>query len=73
MMDSEGITVEDEVWSGVEAVITHGVRLGPGAVVDPGAVVTEEVPRRTVVTGVPTPIEKTISGDELPSDILICS
>ncbi|MCB0239572.1 MAG: acyltransferase, partial [Anaerolineae bacterium] len=49
---AEGIVVEDDVWIGAGAVITDGVHIGRGAVVAAGAVVTQDVPSRTVVGGV---------------------
>lgn len=47
------IVVEDEVWIGAGAIITPGVRIGRGAVVGAGAVVTKDVLPRTFVGGVP--------------------
>ncbi|MDW8317178.1 MAG: DapH/DapD/GlmU-related protein [Anaerolineae bacterium] len=57
---AEGIVVEDDVWIGAGAVITDGVRIGRGAVVAAGAVVTGDVPARTVVGGVPARVIKGI-------------
>ncbi len=48
-----GICIEDDVWLGAVAVVTDGVRIGRGAVVAAGAVVTDDVPPHTVVGGVP--------------------
>jgi acetyltransferase-like isoleucine patch superfamily enzyme len=48
-----GICIEDDVWLGAAAVVTDGVRIGRGAVVAAGAVVTDDVPPHTVVGGVP--------------------
>lgn len=50
---AQGIVVEDDVWIGAGAIITDGVRIGRGAVVAAGAVVTADVPPRSVVGGVP--------------------
>ncbi|MCS6910205.1 MAG: acyltransferase [Anaerolineales bacterium] len=50
---AEGIVIEDDVWLGASAVVTDGVRVGRGAVVAAGAVVTKDVPPYTVVGGVP--------------------
>jgi maltose O-acetyltransferase len=48
-----GIVVEDEVWIGAGAIFTPGVRIGRGAVVMAGAVVTKDVAPGTAVGGVP--------------------
>ncbi len=57
---AEGIVVEDDVWLGAASVITDGVRIGKGAVVAAGAVVTNDVPPHTVVGGVPAKVIKKI-------------
>ncbi len=45
--------VEDGVVIGANATIVAGIRIGNGAVIAAGAVVTKDVPPRTVVAGVP--------------------
>ncbi len=45
--------VEDEVVIGANAVVLEGIRVGRGAVVAAGAVVTEDVAPNAVVAGVP--------------------
>jgi acetyltransferase-like isoleucine patch superfamily enzyme len=47
------VTIGDDVWIGVNAVVLPGVTVGNGAVVAAGAVVTEDVLPYTVVGGVP--------------------
>jgi len=47
------VTVGHDTWIGHKAIILPGVRLGNGAVVAAGAVVTKDVPPYTVVAGVP--------------------
>jgi acetyltransferase-like isoleucine patch superfamily enzyme len=59
---AEGIVVEDDVWLGANVVVTDGVRIGKGAVVAAGAVVTRDVPPHTVVAGVPARAIKEIDG-----------
>lgn len=50
---AEGIVIEDDVWLGSATIITDGVRIGRGAVVAAGAVVTQDVAAHTVVAGIP--------------------
>lgn len=57
-ISAQGIVVEDDVWIGAGAIVTDGVRIGRGAVVAAGAVVTQDVPPRAVVGGVPAKVLK---------------
>jgi acetyltransferase-like isoleucine patch superfamily enzyme len=65
---AEGIVIEDDVWIGSNATITDGVRVGKGAVVAAGAVVTADVPAHTVVAGVPARVIKEIDGSARTDD-----
>jgi maltose O-acetyltransferase len=47
------IVVEDHAWLGTRAMVLPGVRIGRGAVVAAGAVVSRDVPPYTIVGGVP--------------------
>lgn len=47
------IIIEDDVWIGPSATILKGVRLGAGAWVEPGAVVTCDAPPRARLLGNP--------------------
>ncbi len=58
---AEGIVIEDDVWLGAGAIITDGVRVGKGAVVAAGAVVTKDVPPKTLVGGVPAKVIKELT------------
>lgn len=50
---TDGITIDDDVWIGANAVITNGVHIGKHSIVAAGAVVTEDVEPYTMVGGVP--------------------
>ena len=47
------IVVERDVWLGVNVVVLKGVRVGEGAIVGAGAVVTKSVPCGEIWGGVP--------------------
>ncbi len=55
---SAPIIIEDNVWLATRSTILKGVRIGTGAVVATGAVVTKDVPAYTVVAGVPAKVIK---------------
>ena len=52
----ESTIVEDGVAIGSNATIMCGVRIGKGALVGAGAVVTRDVPANATVAGNPAPI-----------------
>jgi len=49
----EGVVFEDDIWVGSNVVVLDGVRVGKGAIIAAGAVVTKNVPPYTIVGGVP--------------------
>lgn len=52
------IVVADDVWIGYGATILSGVRIGQGAVVAAGAVVSKDVPPYAVAAGIPAKVIK---------------
>jgi acetyltransferase-like isoleucine patch superfamily enzyme/coenzyme F420-reducing hydrogenase beta subunit len=50
------ICIGEHVWIGTRALILKGVTIGDGAVVAAGAVVTKDVPPKSLVAGVPAKI-----------------
>jgi acetyltransferase-like isoleucine patch superfamily enzyme len=52
-MEAKPVVVEDDAWIGWNGIVLPGVRVGEGAVVSPGSVVTRDVPAGAVVAGNP--------------------
>jgi acetyltransferase-like isoleucine patch superfamily enzyme len=48
-----GVVIEDDVWIGPQATILKGVRIGRGAFIEPGSVVTRDVAAGARVIGNP--------------------
>ncbi len=60
------VTIEDDVWIGGNAVVLPGVRIGRGAVVAAGAVVTVDVEPYTIVAGVPArPLRRRLDDEQI--------
>ncbi len=47
------VTIGDDVWIGTGAIILRGVRVGTGAIIGAGSVVTRDVDQYTIVAGNP--------------------
>lgn len=61
--DSKPIIIEDNVWLATRSMVLKGVRIGKGAVVAAGAIVTKDVAPYTVVAGIPARVIKTLPID----------
>ncbi|ETA74021.1 2,3,4,5-tetrahydropyridine-2-carboxylate N-succinyltransferase [Ligilactobacillus equi DPC 6820] len=55
---AQPVTIEDDVLIGANAVVLEGVRIGKGAIVGAGSVVTKDVAPGTVVAGSPAKVIK---------------
>jgi acetyltransferase-like isoleucine patch superfamily enzyme len=62
-ISGEGIVIEDGAWVGAGAIVLDGVRIGQRAVVGANAVVTHDVPPRTLVVGAPARVVKQLDDD----------
>jgi acetyltransferase-like isoleucine patch superfamily enzyme len=49
----KGITIDDDVWVGTQAVILDGVHVGAHSIIAAGAIVTKDVPEYAIVGGNP--------------------
>jgi acetyltransferase-like isoleucine patch superfamily enzyme len=52
-MTSTPVVIEDEVWLGAHVVVLRGTRIGRGAVIGAGSVVTCDIPAGSTALGVP--------------------
>ncbi len=52
------IEIADDVWLGVRSTILSGVRIGQGAIIAAGALVSSDVPPYSIVGGVPAKVIK---------------
>lgn len=59
------IILEDDVWIGVNSLILSGVRIGQGAIIAAGSVVTKDVPPYSIVGGNPAKIIKYRFSEEI--------
>lgn len=57
-IETAPVSIEDGVWIGMNATILKGVTIGERAIVGAGAVVTKDVPARSMVAGVPAKVIK---------------
>ncbi|MGH8503818.1 MAG: acyltransferase [Gammaproteobacteria bacterium] len=48
-----GIVIEDDVWLGFGVIVLDGVRIGSGAVIGAGSVVTRDIPGEAIAVGAP--------------------
>jgi len=62
-LSSKGpIRVEDDAWLGVGVTVLSGVKIGKGAVVAAGSVVTQDVPAGAIAAGIPARVLKLRGG-----------
>lgn len=55
-ISARAVVIEDDVWIGPGVTILKGVRVGAGAFLEPGAMVTRDVPPRARVQGNPAEV-----------------
>jgi|SRR5687768_5944843 len=55
-IETKPVIIEDHVWIGFNAIILKGVRIGQGAIIAAGSVITKDIPAYTLVGGNPAKI-----------------
>ena len=56
VVPQRGVVIEDDVWIGPNATILKGVCIGAGSFIEPGALVTRDVPPGSRVAGNPAAV-----------------
>jgi acetyltransferase-like isoleucine patch superfamily enzyme len=64
------VMIGSDVWTGHNACIMGGVRIGHGAIVAAGSVVTADVPAYAVVAGVPATVKRLRFGEKIIERLL---
>jgi acetyltransferase-like isoleucine patch superfamily enzyme len=63
----QGITIEDDVWVGSNAIFLDGAHVGKGCVIGAGSVVRGNIPPYSIAVGVPAKVVRSrIPGEQLP-------
>jgi maltose O-acetyltransferase len=52
------VVIEDDVWIGFNSIILKGVRIGKGAIIGAGAIVTKDVPSYAIVVSDAAKVKK---------------
>ena len=58
------IVIEDNVWIGANTTVTSGVTIGKGSIVAAGAVVMKDVPKYSIVGGIPAKVIRELTKEE---------
>ncbi len=58
------VVIEDKAWIGFNAILLKGIKIGEGAIVAAGSVVSKDVPAYTIVAGNPATIVRELADDE---------
>ncbi|KPP94396.1 Hexapeptide repeat of succinyl-transferase [Erythrobacter sp. HL-111] len=69
LMDERDVEIGDDAWLGARVIVLPGVKIGAGAVIAAGAVVTSDIPSFAIAAGVPAKVVGTrripeVSGGE---------
>lgn len=53
---ADPVIIEDDVWIGRNVIVMPGIKIGKGAIVGAGAVVTKNIPSYAIAAGVPATV-----------------
>lgn len=67
------LIVEDEVWIGTDAILFSGIKVGKGAIISAGAIVTKDVPPYSIVGGCPAKLIKYRFSEDIIAELMSIS
>jgi acetyltransferase-like isoleucine patch superfamily enzyme len=56
--ESHRVNIGNDVWIGTKSIIMGGIKIGDGAIIGAGAIVTKDVPSYSIVAGIPAKVIK---------------
>lgn len=59
-LNEKEVIIEDDAWLGACVIVLKGVKIGRGAIVGAGSVVTQDIPEYTIAVGNPAQVIRTI-------------
>ena len=62
--------IGNDVWIGARAIVMPGIKIGDGAVVGAGSIVTKNVPEYSIVAGVPAKVIKKRFDDDICDQLM---
>ncbi len=69
VVETSPITIEDGAWLASRVTVLPGTRIGAGAVITAGSIVSGTVPPRVVAGGIPARVLRRLDGGEDASDV----
>ena len=60
----QNVVIDDKAWIGFNAILLKGIKIGEGAIVAAGSVVSKDVPAYTIVAGNPATLVQKLAEDE---------
>lgn len=67
----QAVNIGNDVWIGANCVVRNGIKIGDGAIIGAGAVITKDVPPYAIVVGVPGRVLKYRFENEIIEELLL--